>query len=473
LIDNLDFSGLRVLVVGDAMLDLYYTGHVERISPEAPVPVVSAQHVREVAGGAANLAMNVLALGGDCSLLGFLGPDENTGKLARLLAQANVENACITTRVPCVAKLRVVAGHQQIVRVDFDSHPDDFNEADYDALKDQIRKLVPKHDLVILSDYAKGVCRADVCATVFEIAGKIPVLVDPKGAHWEKYQGATLVKPNLKELSTIAGANVGSSDSEVEIAARQILRRFGLKSLLVTRSEKGMSLVSLGESFHLPTDAREVFDVSGAGDTVLAAYGLTLAKGEPPQIAMRVANVAAGIVIGKMGTATVTRYELEEKLFKGSEPQKVLKVSELVERLAAHRQQNNTVVFTNGCFDILHRGHLEYLRQARLLGSILVVGLNSDASTQRLKGPGRPVNRQEDRAMMLAVLPFVDYVVIFNEDTPYELLKAVRPDILVKGGDYKAEEIIGREFAGKTLVLTFVDGYSTTRIIDAIKGSVQ
>jgi D-beta-D-heptose 7-phosphate kinase/D-beta-D-heptose 1-phosphate adenosyltransferase len=450
------------------MLDVYYTGSVDRISPEAPVPVVKTKTVQRVPGGAANVCKNLATLGGQATLLGFLGPDENSGHLTALLAQVGVHNACVATSVPCITKIRVVGGHQQIVRVDFDSHPGDFSEADYTALKVQVRELAPAHDLIILSDYAKGVCRDDVCRAVIEAAGSVPVLVDPKHNQWTKYAGAALVKPNLKELGEAAGRSVANTDSAVEAAATEVLAAYEVGAILVTRSEQGMSYVG-AERFHEPATKQEVFDVSGAGDTVLATLALGLAGGCDRRTAVHLANLAGGVVVGKLGTASVTPRELAQRLAGGPGPSKVVDLPRLVEIRADLAAQGAAVVFTNGVFDILHTGHVDYLRKARALGAVLVVGLNSDVSTRRLKGPTRPINRQEDRAALLAALEFVDYVIIFDTDTPLELIRALRPDLLVKGGDYRVESIVGREFAGRTTVLPFVDGYSTTGLVEKMQ----
>ena len=468
---GLDFGSCRVLVVGDIMLDVYYSGSVDRVSPEAPVPVVKTNSVKKVPGGAANVCRNLASLGGRATLLGFQGEDENSVQLSRILAADGVANACVLTSVPCVTKIRVISGHQQIVRVDFDSNVGDFSEADYAKLKERLRELIPQHDLVILSDYAKGVCREDVCRLVIEAAGSIPVLVDPKHNSWTKYSGAALVKPNLKELSEAVGSPVVNEDAAIEEAARGLLTRYNVGSVLVTRSDRGMSLVDQHHPLHVPTLKQEVFDVSGAGDTVIAVMALMLAAGKDPRDAVHVANVAGGIVVGKLGTASTTPEELEQRLSGFAPHRKIVTLEQSLERIAGLRTKGESVVFTNGCFDILHRGHLDYLRQARNLGSALVVGLNSDASTRRLKGPTRPINGEKDRAEMLAALEFVDLVTIFEGDTPLELIRAIRPDILAKGGDYQVENIVGREFAGKTVVISFVEGYSTTKIVERMKQS--
>lgn len=451
------------------MLDVYYTGVVERISPEAPVPVVKTHSVKRVPGGAANVCNNLASLGGQVTLVSFLGSDENSGHLTALLKDRGVAVVPVVTPTPCVTKIRVVGGHQQIVRVDFDSAPGDFSPAAYEVLKAQVVRLIPQHDLVILSDYAKGVCHEVICQAVIQAAGSIPVLVDPKHNRWTKYTGATLVKPNLKELSEAVDRPVPNQDGPIEQAAKELQGRYRVGAVLVTRSDQGMSYVDASETFHEPATKQEVFDVSGAGDTVLATTALMWASGATRRDTIHLANLAAGIVVGKVGTACTTPGELLQRLAGGQGHRKIVTLSQLAAARQDHETRGETLVFTNGCFDILHAGHVDYLRRARALGSALVVGLNSDASTRRLKGPTRPINPQEARASLLAALEFVDYVTIFDEDTPLDLIKAVRPDVLVKGGDYQVESIVGREFAGRTQVLPFVDGFSTTKIVEKMK----
>jgi D-beta-D-heptose 7-phosphate kinase/D-beta-D-heptose 1-phosphate adenosyltransferase len=300
-------------------------------------------------------------------------------------------------------------------------------------------------------------------------AAQVPVLVDPKGTDWEKYAGATLITPNLKELADAVGYEVANDDASVVKAARELANRHAVDAILVTRSEKGMSLVTEKEILHLPTRAREVFDVSGAGDTVIATMAVALGSGFPMYEAMKVANQAAGIVVGKAGTQPILQEELlcETKADNGS---KVVSKQALLDRLKILRRKGTRVVFTNGCFDVLHAGHVSYLEQARRLGDILVVGLNSDESVSRLKGPGRPVNNEWARAKVLSSLSCVDYVVVFGEDTPYELIRDIVPDCLVKGSDYREEDVVGREFAGQVVLIDFVNGYSTTRILDKLSG---
>lgn len=465
---QLDFSGVRLLVVGDVMLDKYYFGSVNRISPEAPVPVVKVNTTKLTLGGAGNVVSNTSHLGAEVCVVGWCGKDNDADTLKALLKAVNSDFELQERDLPTVTKLRVIGDKQQIVRLDFE----EIKPLDGDQLvhaHECILMELQKADAVILSDYGKGMCTPEL--TKFVIghsvrAGK-PVIVDPKGSDWSKYAGADIVTPNVKELAEVAGIEVENNDEDIELKAKAVLKQYGIKSLVVTRSEKGMSVITEGVVTHIPTEAREVFDVSGAGDTVVAALGVCLGKGFDMIKSVNIANIAAGIVVAKVGTAPVKIDELRNIKEEGSE---VLTWDKL-DILEDLKTKGKKIVFTNGCFDILHRGHLTYLREARKLGDILVVGLNSDRSVRELKGTNRPVNNENDRAEMLRSLEFVDFVVIFDQDTPFELLSIIKPDVLVKGGDYKPEEIVGRELAGKTIVLNFVDGYSTTSVIEKMKES--
>ena len=331
-----------------------------------------------------------------------------------------------------------------------------------------ITSEMSKCSAVVISDYGKGFCTYKVCEEVMRLAGSrgIPVIVDPKGSDWRKYAGATTITPNVKELAEAVGRHVENADEDVVLAAREIIERTRVDYLVVTRSEKGISIVRPVDHIHIPTEAREVFDVSGAGDTVVASLALCLSMGLDISEAVKVANKAAGIVVSKVGTAPILLSELNNTFAENS---KIVTRSQLTENLKKAREMRRKVVFTNGCFDILHKGHVTYMRKAASLGDVLVLGLNSDASVKRLKGDSRPLNSEMDRAEVLAALEFIDYIVIFDEDTPYELIKAVQPDVLVKGGDYKIEDVVGADIARKTVLIDFVDGYSTTKTIESMK----
>lgn len=461
-----DFSLARVVVCGDVMLDRYWTGRAGRISPEAPVPVVRVQGQAERPGGAANVAINLRALGSACSVLGVIGDDEAGALLSQRLVEHGVEDGLLRGRLRTIEKLRVISHQQQLLRIDFEDPPGagDFDPA---TLTAHFAARLTPGSVAILSDYGKGALRgvADLIGAARK-AG-VPVLVDPKGLDWSGYRGATLLTPNWGEFTAI----VGDCPDEATLCRRgEALRAdLALDALLVTRGEQGMTLLRPGlPALHLPAMAREVFDVTGAGDTVIATLAAALAAGHPLDDACRLANLAAGIVVGKFGAATVSPAELRAALAHPDRPA-LMDAETLAAHLAAARAAGQRIVMTNGCFDLLHRGHLEYLQAARALGDRLVVAVNDDDSVRRLKGPTRPVNRVEDRMAALAALRFVDHVIAFSEDTPARLIERLAPDVLVKGGDYRPDQIAGgdsvRARGGEVVVLPFVDGYSTTDIL--------
>jgi len=469
------FHNSQVLVVGDVMLDQYLNAEVRRISPEAPVPVALVRGSHETLGGAANVAANIVGLGARCLLAGYVGPDAHRKTLLERMDKSGIRFVGVDGSKPTIAKVRVLGGNQQMMRLDYEeAGPYALDEED--RLLARIRADLPDCGAVVLSDYGKGACSARVCQSVILWANErgIPVLVDPKTTDWGRYQGAYLVTPNLKEFNEVLGRELLNQDEAIAAHAAPLLDRFALGHLLVTRSEKGMTLFGPGSALHVHTEAREVFDVSGAGDTVIGTLAAALAASLSLEQAVALANSAAGIVVGKAGTVPISWLELQATLRRrdGGES-KILSSSELREIIAAEQAAGHRVIFTNGCFDILHRGHLSYLREARALGHRLVVGLNSDASVQRLKGPTRPVHTEQDRALMLVALEFVDFVVLFGEDTPERLLSELRPDILVKGGDYRPETVLGREFVHEVRILPFVDGYSTTNTIARMGGTLH
>jgi len=463
-----DFSGANVLIIGDVMLDKYHFGTVSRISPEAPVPVVNVKKMTQTLGGAGNVANNISHLQAGASIVASCGRDADAHTLKNMLDDINTHYTFIDTDSPTTTKMRVIGDKQQIVRLDFEEitlMKDKLAEKAIKAIKAELEKCCA----VVISDYGKGFCTFEVCEEIIRVANNmnLPIIVDPKGNDWRKYAGATTITPNVKELSEAVGRNVDNIDEEVVLAAREIIERTRVEYLVVTRSEKGISIIWKSEHMHIPTEAREVFDVSGAGDTVVASLALCLGKGFEISEAVKVANKAAGIVVSKMGTAPVLLSELNGS-FDGFS--KILEPQQLQAYLARARDMRRKIVFTNGCFDILHKGHVTYLRKAASMGDILILGLNSDASVKRLKGEGRPLNNEMDRAEVISALEFIDFVVIFDEDTPFELIKTIQPDILVKGGDYNIEDVVGREFAKKTVLVDFVDGYSTTKTIENMKG---
>jgi D-beta-D-heptose 7-phosphate kinase / D-beta-D-heptose 1-phosphate adenosyltransferase len=466
---KVDFSSSSVIVIGDVMLDTYYIGKVKRISPEAPVPVINVKTENSVPGGAANVANNLRALKSKVTILSAAGDDENRKKLSSLLTASKIDHIFTKTSRPTTSKIRIIGNHQQIARLDFEeTHP--LTEDESNELFNTFKKTIGGFGFVIISDYAKGVCTDSLCRAVIQECKKsnTPVLVDPKGTDWEKYRGAMLITPNLHELSDICGYDCKNDTDTIVRAAHELRSRFEIENILVTRSEKGMTLVTADGSQHFATEAREVYDVSGAGDTVVAVLGAALASHHNLSQSVRMSNIAAGISVGKFGTSPVYCEEIASEIHT-SNGIKICSLGDLTAVLGAHRINGKTIVFTNGCFDILHRGHIEYLNEAKNLGDILVIGLNTDGSVKRLKGESRPLNKQNDRAIVLSALSAVDYVVLFDEDTPHNLIKEIKPDFLVKGGDYTPEKVVGREFAGKTVIIDFVNGYSTTSTIEKMK----
>ncbi|AXR07362.1 bifunctional D-glycero-beta-D-manno-heptose-7-phosphate kinase/D-glycero-beta-D-manno-heptose 1-phosphate adenylyltransferase HldE [Salinimonas sediminis] len=466
-----DFSKARVLIVGDLMLDRYWGGSTSRISPEAPVPVVNVNSSEDRPGGAANVAINAAMLGAQVNLLGLVGDDENAGLLEQRLTSFGVN--CYFTAVSgkdTITKLRVMSRNQQLLRLDFEQS---FAEVDKSAMQASYEALLPDADVVILSDYAKGCLAAPQQLIAAARALQKIVIVDPKGTDFAKYKGASIITPNMAEFSAIAGP--AKSESALSEQAHQLKQTLALDALLLTRSEEGMTLYSgQSDSFHMPARAKEVFDVTGAGDTVVSTLSLAYGAGCSLPDACVLANMAASIVVGKLGTSTVTATELaiaQNEQHRNNDTG-VLSQDKLSVALAQAKRRGETVVMTNGCFDILHAGHVSYLEAAAQLGDRLIVAVNDDASVTRLKGPGRPVNNEQRRMAVLAGLSAVDWVVPFSEDTPQRLISELLPDVLVKGGDYTVEQIAGGQEViangGQVKVLHFEQGVSTTGIIEKI-----
>ncbi len=473
-------TGHRIIVIGDVMLDRYIWGNVSRISPEAPVPVVRVDRKTEAIGGAGNVAANLAGLGCSVVSVGIRGHDEEGESLEHLCRLSRIETAFFVDKQRATTtKTRIMARKQQLFRLDSE---------DTAILSDHSKKqllsifesLIPDADAVILSDYGKGILQTPgVCQDVIALCKKfrIPSLVDPKGKEWERYKGATCITPNTSELETIAETDVDHDENLLAETVARIKKRYAVKCLVMTRGPKGMCVVDsdIPPEF-LPTQAREVYDVSGAGDTVIATLAAGIAGGLTFIKAADLANLAAGIVVGKVGTQPISMTELELGInLRFQNPQgsfthetKLDAVQSAKNRIDAWKSQDETVVFTNGCFDLLHPGHVDLLRKSKALGKRLVVGLNSDDSVTRLKGPTRPILSQSDRAAMLSALSCVDLVVIFHEDTPLELLTALKPDILVKGSDYKPEDVVGKDlvesYGGKIVLIPLVEGYSTSNI---------
>lgn len=465
------FEKARVLVVGDVMLDRYWTGPTGRISPEAPVPVVKINQLEDRPGGAANVALNIAALGGQVTLCGIVGTDDAATALSHgLKAQGVTPQWLQVTDKPTITKLRVLSRNQQLIRLDFE---ETFSAQQSQQLLAEATAQLDNCDVVILSDYAKGAIGNPQPFIQLARAKGVKVLVDPKGSDFSRYQGATLITPNMSEFEAVVGPV--ASEAELVSKARQLIATHQLDAMLVTRSEQGMTLISSnGDELHIPTVAREVYDVTGAGDTVISALASALAAGSEMPQACAIANTAAGVVVGKLGTSTVSRIELIEalSLHHGESGFGVVTEEQLAYALEQARLRGERVVMTNGCFDILHAGHVSYLKEARALGDRLIVAVNDDDSVRRLKGEGRPVNNINRRMAVLAGLAAVDWVVPFSEDTPQRIIARLLPDLLVKGGDYRVDEIAGGQeviaAGGSVKVLGFEDGISTTAIIQRI-----
>ncbi|MFO1256911.1 MAG: bifunctional D-glycero-beta-D-manno-heptose-7-phosphate kinase/D-glycero-beta-D-manno-heptose 1-phosphate adenylyltransferase HldE [Gammaproteobacteria bacterium] len=467
------FSQARVLVVGDVMLDQYWTGDVARISPEAPVPVVSVAHLEERVGGAGNVALNVKAVGAQASLCGLIAEDTAGETLQRKLSEAGVLCHWLThSNYPTITKLRVIARQQQLIRLDSEKKLSHFDDTVQEAISNQL----DQYDVLVLSDYAKGMIEQPKRLIQLAKARGLKVLVDPKNPDLSVYQGATLITPNFSEF--VAAVGPCHSEAAITEKAFRLIAEMGFEAVLVTRGARGMSLFIKGETigYHIPAVAREVFDITGAGDTVIAVLAAALGSGLSLIESCKLGNFAAGVVVGKLGTATVSWDELQAELAAQdsfSSDERCLSEWQLLEQVKMAKSKGEKIVMTNGCFDILHAGHITYLEQARRLGARLIVAVNDDASVKRLKGSTRPVNILSHRMQLLAALRCVDWVVPFSEDTPQRLIEAVLPDVLVKGGDYTVPQIAGAQAVlangGEVEILNFVDGLSTTQTLSKLK----
>ena len=465
------FDSARLLIVGDVMLDRYWQGSTSRISPEAPVPVVNVSSAEDSPGGAGNVALNVSALGAAATLVGLVGEDEAGEELEAKLTSADIR--CDFEKVadkPTITKLRVVSRHQQLIRLDFEE-PFDSQSATF--LSNRAESLLDNTDVLILSDYAKGALD-DVTDLIAKAKNAgVKVLVDPKGHDYSRYRGATLLTPNLQEFEQI----MGPCSSEEELAAKgtTLIKELGLEALLVTRGEHGMSLIrDNAPELHIPARTRDVFDVTGAGDTVISVLGAALAAGADLPEAVALSNIAAGLAVSRIGTVAVSGPELRREVQRDSGSDRgVMTKEQLVLAITDAKAHGEKVVFTNGCFDIIHAGHVGYLNDARQCGDRLIVAINDDDSVRRLKGEGRPINPVERRMAVLSGLESVDWVVSFEDDTPETLLEAIRPDCLIKGGDYKLKDVVGADivtgYGGEVKVLAFLDNCSTSAIVEKIQ----
>jgi len=468
------YPGMHVWVVGDLMLDEYVMGAVERISPEAPVPVVRVRDTEHRLGGAANVARQVAALGASVSLAGVIGDDATGDDFLRLCAVSNIDTRAVI-RLPerrTTRKLRVLGHSQQLLRLDWE----DVKPCAPQATLRMVSKLAEggRPQAIILSDYAKGVLTPESIASVTALRGDAPVVVDPKHRDFTRYRGATTITPNLRELEAAAGLPLDVDDTKaIAAAARPLAAAAGLDAMVVTLGDRGMLVVPLqGQDVAVPAIQRAVYDVTGAGDTAISVLALSLAARASLLEAAQLANAAAGVSVGQIGAVAVEAPSIRDAL--AARPDgKILSRDDLVARAATWRMAGKRIVFTNGCFDLLHAGHLSLLSQSAKLGDILVLAINSDASVRRLKGPERPLVPQEDRAAVLAALGFVDAVTIFDEDTPLEVLQSVRPHVLVKGGDYRLDQVVGRELmeatGGRVVLVPLTPEKSTTALVERIR----
>ena len=463
----------KLLVIGDLMIDHYLWGSCERISPEAPVQVVNVQSESSVLGGAGNVINNLRALGAQVDVISVIGGCEISDELKNLLKNIEVDTQYLITQKDRITskKSRIIAAQQQVVRYDRESS-DEISAGSQKSILESFTSIINNYDGVLLSDYGKGVLPSNLTKSLISIANKAnkKVLVDPKGLDYSKYKGAYLLTPNKKEASEATQVAIKDNESLTQ-AITQLKTECDLTISLITLSEQGVAIYDDELRTH-PTVAREVFDVTGAGDTVLASLGFALACDYQIDDAVKFSNLAAGVVVGKIGSATATINEIieyESSLNKSTSDEHIKTLNEITLLSKELKARDKKIIFTNGCFDILHAGHVRYLETAKSYGDVLILGLNSDRSVSILKGEGRPINTQLDRAYILAALEAVDYVVIFDDETPYDLIKAVKPHILVKGGDYEGKEVIGQDIADELKLVQFVDGKSTTKTIEKIQ----
>lgn len=470
-----EIQSKNILVIGDVMLDTYFTGDVKRISPEAPVPVFRKKKERSVLGGAANVVANLIAADQNVSIMTIVGNDENGDKLKDIFKKQGVDTTLVITldRITTEKTRFLASNNQQVLRLDVeDSSP--LGHEDCEKMLKILDEQIDKFDLILFSDYMKGLLTFEFTQGVMQraIAKNIPAIIDVKDPNVDKYKDAYLIKPNLKELQDLTGITV-ENDKEIIAASKRLRKMCNTRYILTTCGARGMVLVGDNNPYFIESVGKEVFDVTGAGDTTIAYLAACMVNGFEMRDAANIANYAAGIQVSKVGTSSVYWSEIRESLMRkeNSIAHKIL-TGKAIDTFRVDNADKK-IVFTNGCFDILHVGHIKYMQEASKLGDILVVGLNSDDSVRRLKGKERPINNQEDRAQMLSALEFVDYVVIFDQDTPYELIKKILPDVLVKGGDYNPDNVVGRDIVegrgGMLKLLPFISGKSTTNIIDKIK----
>ena len=463
----------NILVIGDLMIDEYLWGSCERISPEAPVQIVDIKNESKVLGGAGNVIENLISLGSNVGVLSVIGNDDIGNEIEKMLEAKRVNSFLVRQEQRNSSKkTRLMASHSQVVRYDKESK-DNISSKSIEFLTKKFKEEIENYDIVLLSDYAKGVLTEELVKNIISFSKQKnkKVLVDPKGEDFSKYKGAYFLVPNKKEAEIATNIKI-EDDKSLEESLEKLKDNLDLSLSLITLSENGIAIYENKKVTVKPTVAKEVFDVTGAGDTVLASLGFALSLGEDIYTSVEFANIAAGIVVGKLGSATATIDEIEEyqvNLNKKTIEYYIKSFDEIEKVCEKLKNENKKIVFTNGCFDILHRGHVSYLNSAKSFGDVLILGLNSDESVKRLKGEDRPINNQEDRAYILSALECVDYVVIFDEDTPFELIKKVQPDTLIKGADYKGKEVVGSSIAKETILVDFIDGKSTTKTIEKIQ----
>jgi D-beta-D-heptose 7-phosphate kinase/D-beta-D-heptose 1-phosphate adenosyltransferase len=462
----------HIAVIGDIMLDHYIFGRCERISPEAPVPVFDTQTEKSLLGGAGNVLSNLLSLEANATLFSVLGKDDNALLIKKALNKLPFHHNFILYEDNRIStkKTRIIASHQQMIRLDEES-THSIKKGTENVLLHQLKESIHLYDVILLSDYGKGLLSTTLTQSIIKLAKSydIPILVDPKGENYNKYTGATLLTPNKKEALLALKIPIDSQEN-LSTALYTFKKRYQLKYALITLSEEGIALLDKKVEI-IPTVAKEVFDVTGAGDTVIASLSVAIASGLSIQEACQFSNQAAAVVVAKVGSATTTLHEISlytHTLSKGRAESKYKQLSELKSIVSHLQLEGKRIVFTNGCFDILHRGHASYLEKAKQLGDILIVGINADESIQKLKGENRPINTLEDRAFLIASLESVDFVIDFEEETPYRLIQSLHPDILVKGADYQNKEVIGSDLVKEVVLIDFVEGKSTTKIIEKI-----
>tara|TARA_A100001015_G_C15041234_1_gene739779 strand:+ start:2229 stop:3665 length:1437 start_codon:yes stop_codon:yes gene_type:complete len=463
----------KALLIGDIMLDRYVIGKVNRISPEAPVPVFLSQNIKQVLGGAGNVFKNLTSIGVSTTLISVIGEDVYGSKIEKLVNKVKKKKIYLfreKNRISTV-KTRYLVKGQQIIRVD-EENTNKLTTYVYKMIIQTFKKELLKHNVVILSDYNKGIFSGDIIAKMIELSNKnnIPIIVDPKSKDFKLYKNAFLITPNHLETTQVTNLPCNNNE-EVEDSGKQIIKKFLIKNVLITRGNQGLSYIKKTKSIHAPTKKIEVFDVSGAGDTVLSIISVCVANNISIKNSLDLANKAAGIVVGKIGTSTVNLDELFKKadLFNN----KINSLSELKKTILDYKKNNIKVGFTNGCFDILHLGHIEYLEKTKKLCDKLIIAVNSDASIKKLKGKNRPINNQKARLKVIASLSCCDHVIVFSEDTPIKLIKSLRPDIITKGGDYKKKDVVGfqaiKDWNGKVHILDYIKGSSTSDIINKSK----